>query len=84
MASKKFIKKEISTLNFFLLITGKLLIGIGLGVMIATHFYAAQPYWFLAIFAGAAILIPTLYKLSRAEAKKEIELEKKVKKRKKK
>jgi hypothetical protein len=75
----KIIIREISLLQFLLMTTSKLLIGIGLGLIIATNFWYAQPYWFLLIIIGAIILLPTLYSLMRIEGKKEISLIKKVK-----
>jgi hypothetical protein len=80
MLDKKLIKKEVSVLHFLLLTTSKLLIGIGLGLMIASHYWFAQPYWYLIILVGAIILIPTLYKLMAAEEKEEIVLKKRFKK----
>jgi ABC-type microcin C transport system permease subunit YejE len=80
MFNKKIIKKEVSVLHFLLLTTSKVLIGIGIGLIIATYFWFAQPYWYLLILIGAAILIPTLYNLMKAEEKEEITLEKKLKK----
>lgn len=80
MLEKKLIKKEVSVLNFLLLTTSKLLIGIGLGLIIASHYWFAQPYWYLIILVGAIILIPTLYKLTAAEEKEEIVLKKRLKK----
>ena len=75
----KIIIKEISLLQFLLMTTSKLLIGIGLGLIIATNFWYAQPFWFILIIAGAIILIPTLYSLMRIEGKKEIRLMKSIK-----
>jgi hypothetical protein len=80
MLNKKMIQKELSVLDFLLLTTSKLLIGIGIGIIVATHFWFAQPYWYILIIAGAAILIPTLYCLMVVEEKKEISLKKKLKK----
>ena len=79
MLDKRIIRREISLLHFLLLLTSKLLIGAGIGMIIATHYFYAQPYWYLAIIAGALILAFTLYNLMKAEAKEEIELEKRVK-----
>lgn len=78
MLNKKFIRKEISVLHFLLMLTGKLLIGIGIGIIIATHYWHAQPYWYLLAAVGVLILIPTLYSLMKIEAKEEMELKKKV------
>jgi hypothetical protein len=80
VVDKKIIKKEISVVHWLLLTTSKLLIGIGIGVIIATHFWYAQPYWYLIIIIGALILIPTLYDLMKFESKEEIILEKTLKK----
>lgn len=73
------IKKEISAVHWLLLTTSKLLIGIGIGIIIATHFWVAQPYWYLIILVGAVILIPTLYNLVKLEGKEEIKLKKRLK-----
>ena len=80
MADKKTIKKEISVVHWLLLTTSKLLIGIGIGLIIATHFWYAQPYWYLLILLGAVILIPTLYNLMKIEKREEIQLKKRLKK----
>ena len=78
---KKIIIKEVSLIHFLLLTTGKLMIGIGIGLMIASHYWYVQPYWFLVLILGLVILIPLLYRLMRAESKEEISLIKKIKKR---
>jgi hypothetical protein len=80
MLDKKIIKKEISVLHFLLLATSKLLIGIGIGLVIATHYWFIQPLWFLMIITGGAILIPTLYHLTKAEVREEVKLTGKLKK----
>lgn len=80
MVNKKLIKREISAIHWLLLTTSKLLIGIGIGVIFATHFWYAQPYWYLIIIIGVIILIPTLYSLMKMEDKEEIILKKKLKK----
>ena len=82
MTSKKLIKKEIKAIHWTLLVTSKLLIGIGIGMVIASHFWHSQPYWFIVLIIGATILIPTLYHLTRIEAEEEKELKKKLKKKK--
>ncbi|MGM5488845.1 MAG: hypothetical protein ACQESG_07900 [Nanobdellota archaeon] len=79
MARKKLIKKEVTALHWLFLTTSKLLIGIGIGVIIATQFYFAQPYWYLIIIFGALIMVPTLYHLTLLEEKKEMKLKKKLK-----
>ena len=80
MPNKKLIKKEISAIHWLFMITGKLLIGIGIGVLIATHYWHAQPYWFLMILVGAAILIPTLLSIMKIEEKEELKLSKELRK----
>jgi type III secretory pathway component EscT len=80
MLNKKIIKKEISLFHFLLLTTSKLLIGIGLGLIIATYYWFIQPCWFLIILAGGIILLLTLYHLMKAEEKKEVKLISKLKK----
>ncbi len=80
MLSKKIIKREISVIHYFLLTTSKLLIGMGIGALVATHFWFAQPYWYLLIILGAAMLVPTLYFLMKAEVKEELKLRKKLSK----
>ena len=80
MADKKIIKKEISAVHWLLLSTSKLLIGVGLGLIIATHFWYVQPYWYLMVFIGAAVLILTFYNLMKIEGTEEIKLKKKLKK----
>ena len=77
---KKIIKKEISLIHFLLLTTSKLLIGVGIGLMIATHYWYVQPYWFILILIGAIILLPILYYLMMTEGKEEIELKNELKK----
>jgi len=76
MLNKKIIKKEITLLQFLLLITGKLLIGIGIGISIA---YYALPYSIPLIIIGVLILLPIFYSLFRVEAAEEKYLEKKLK-----
>lgn len=80
MLNKKIIKKEISVIHFILLLISKLLIGMGLGIIIASQFWHAQPYWYILIIVGAIILIPTLYTLMKCEVKEEVKLKKKLKK----
>ncbi|MGM5484199.1 MAG: hypothetical protein ACQER9_04775 [Nanobdellota archaeon] len=80
MKRKKLLKKEMSVLHFILMTTGKLLIGIGIGLVVATNFWFAQPYWYFIILIGAIILLPTLYSLFMVEEKEEKILEKKLKK----
>ena len=75
---KSFIKTEISIIHFLFLITSKLLIGIGLGVLLVTKVWFAQPYWYIIVLLGVLILIPSLYYLMKVEAKKEINLRKKI------
>ena len=79
MLNKKIIKKEISVLDFLLLTTSKLLIGVGIGLVIATHYYYVQPYWYLLVIFGAIILILTLYNLMKIEEVEEIRLKKRLK-----
>ena len=77
---KKLIKKEISLLHFLLLATSKLLIGIGIGLIISSYFWYAQPYWFILILIGAAILIPTLLFLMKNEEVEELNLKRELNK----
>lgn len=79
MFNRKIIKKEISLLNFLLTTTGKLLIGVGVGIVIATHYYIVQPLWYILIVLGALILYFALKALLKAEEKEEKSLEKKLK-----
>ncbi len=72
---KKIIRKEISLLHFVLLLTGKLFIGVGIGIMIAS---SALPYSFPLILIGVAVLLPTLYHLLKIEKKEEVVLKKKL------
>ena len=72
--NKRIIGKEISLLHFLLLLTGKLFIGVGIGIMIASY---ALPYSFPLIFIGVLILLPTLYYLFKFE--EEIKLKRTLK-----
>ena len=78
MLNRKLIKREISTLHFLFLVTSKLLIGIGIGLVIATHYYFIQPYWYLWVIVGVVLLIPTLNYLMKEESQEELKLKKKL------
>ena len=78
MASAETIKKELSLLHVTLLTTGKLLMGIGIGIGIASHIFYAQPYWYVFILLGALVLLPVLYHILKAEAMTEEKLIRKV------
>jgi len=78
MVNRKLIKKEISALHFLFLATSKLLIGIGIGLVIATHYYFIQPYWYLWIIVGVILLAPTLYYLMKEESQEELKLKRKL------
>ena len=73
---KKIIKKEITILHFFLLATGKLFIGVAIGIMIAQY---ALPYSFPLLVLGAAILLPVLYSLFKEENEEDKILRKEIK-----
>ncbi|MGM5484505.1 MAG: hypothetical protein ACQEP1_01385 [Nanobdellota archaeon] len=79
MLKKKIIKKEISLLHFLLLLTSKIFIGIGIGLIISSYVWIAQPVWYIFIILGGGVLFYTLHHLMMAEESKESELEKKVK-----
>ena len=78
MPNKNLIKKEISALHFLFLTTGKLLIGIGIGLVVATHYYFIQPYWYLWVIVGVVLLIPTLNYLMKEESQEELKLKNKL------
>jgi len=78
MLNRKLIKREISTLHFLFLVTSKLLIGIGIGLVIATHYYFIQPYWYLWVIVGVVLLIPTLNYLMKEESQEELKLKNKL------
>lgn len=80
MLNKKLIRKEISVLQFILLFTGKVMIGVGIGIALASYYLYLQPLWVIIIMVGLLILLPTLYFLTKLEAKEEIILKKKLKK----
>lgn len=77
--NKTLIKREVKVIHFIFLLTGKILFGIAIGLIFATKFWYAQPYWYLIILLAAGILIPTLRLLMREEYSKELELMRKRK-----
>ncbi len=80
MLNKKIIRKEISVLQFILLLTSKLMIGVGIGLVLASYYLYLQPLWMIIIILGLLVLMPTLYFLMKAEAKEEISLKNKLNK----
>lgn len=80
MLNKKLLKKEITLLHYLILSTSKLLIGIGVGIAIASYYFFFQPYWYVLIIIGALMLFFMLYFLMKAEVNEEIKLEKKLRK----
>lgn len=81
MLNKKIIKKEVSVLHYLLLTTSKVMIGVGIGLGIASYYLYLQPYWIIILVLGLAILLPTLYILTKIENKEEAKLQKKMKRR---
>jgi hypothetical protein len=75
---KPFLKREITFLHFMLLATSKLLIGIAIGLILASSVWFVQPYWYLILIVGALILIPTLYVLMQDEKSEEDRLKKEL------
>lgn len=57
----------LSRMQLTLLLTGKLILGVGFGVVIASHFYYAQPYWFILVLIGVLLIYPVLFSLYRFE-----------------
>lgn len=74
MLKKKVIRKDVDVLHFMLMATSKLLIGVGIGLLIAVKFWYIQPYWALIILVGGILLFFTLYKLMSSEVKEESKL----------
>lgn len=73
---KKLLQREIQTLDWTILVTAKILTGIGIGLLIATTFWYAQPYWYVFILAGGILLLLVLYRLLQAEVRTEEKLRK--------
>lgn len=63
MLNNKLIRREISILDYLMLTTGKVLVGIGIGIVFVSHFFYAQPYWFVWIIAGVRrrLYVHTIY-----------------------
>jgi len=73
---KKIIRKEIKLIHFILSTTGKLFIGIGIGILISNW---ALPFSIPLIIIGVLILLPTLHFLFKEEKEEEQDLKKKLK-----
>jgi len=84
MTTKKaLLKKEISAIHWLFLITGKLLVGVGIGIILATHVWFVQPYWYFLLLLGLIVVGLTLYNLERIEVKQETKLKARTEKKKK-
>ncbi len=57
------IKREISYLNVLIFALGKLAIGIGIGIVLATKFLYIQPYWYVIFLVGAVLLLFSIHLL---------------------
>jgi hypothetical protein len=75
---KRMIKREIRVVHFLLLTTSKILIGVGIGLVLASYFWFAQPYWYFFILIGALILIPMLMVLMKDETVEERQLKREI------
>jgi F0F1-type ATP synthase assembly protein I len=73
---KKIILREISLVHFLLLATGKIFVGIGIGILITSY---ALPYSYPLIIIGVLILLPGFYNLFKLENFEESQLKKKLK-----
>lgn len=85
---KRLLKKEVTVLHLLLIGTSKLMMGIGLGLIIASKFWYVPVHFhnfgLPLIFVGGVVLLITLYFLMKIEVKEETELESELKKKKKK
>ena len=77
LLQKKIIRREISVLHFFLLLTGKLMMGISIGLSFTE---IAFPYSYPLFFLGISMVLPTLNYLMKEEIDEEKVLKKKLKK----
>ena len=73
--NRLFLKKEISLLHLLALLTGKLFLGISLGLLLS---HLALPWTYPLLIFGALIFLPAFYYLFREEADAEKDLKKKL------
>ena len=77
--NKKIIKREVSLIHYLLLSTSKIMIGIGLGLIIASYGWFAYPHFYMILFLGIIMLLPILLFLMKEEEEEEIRLKHHVK-----
>jgi len=81
--NKRLVKKEITLLHLLLIGTSKLIMGIGLGLIIAAKFWYLPMHFHTfglpLIILGGVVLLLTLYFLMELEVKEETELEHELK-----
>jgi hypothetical protein len=61
MFGKRRLTVELTQTEASLLVAGKLLLGVGLGVAFSYGFDWLKPYWFVFVSAGLALLLVTGY-----------------------
>lgn len=61
--SRKRILVELTQLQASLLVAGKLLLGMGLGVAFSYGFSWLQPYWYVFFSVGLSLLLVTGYSM---------------------
>ncbi|MBU0456786.1 MAG: hypothetical protein ABH824_03370 [Nanoarchaeota archaeon] len=70
------IRKEITILHLLILLTGKLFIGLSIGLMFSD---LAFPWSYPILFVGVLIFLPGIYYLFKEETEAEISLESNLK-----